>query len=50
MEKLNKEYEEIIESLKIELEKAKMYSNSATEQKTNLAKEAELVSTDDEEK
>ncbi len=51
MEKLNKEYEEIIESHKVELEKEKHNSKRALEEKNNFASQAkESVSTDDEEK
>lgn len=51
VEKLNKEYEEMIESLKLQLEREKQVSKNVLEEKSNLAyQEKDLVSTDDEEK
>jgi len=50
LEKLNKEYEGIIDSLKIELEKEKQYTNNSLEEKRNFSTQKEPISTDDEEK
>ena len=50
MEKLNKEYEEMIENLKIELENQKQVSKSNLLEKNNPESQNDLVSKDDEEK
>lgn len=51
MEKLNKEYEGIIDSLKIELEKEKQNTKISLEEKKNFSNQKEPISTtDDDEK
>jgi len=48
MDKLNKEYEEMIDNLKIQLEKEKQNTISIKEEKNSLMSENNMCSTDDE--